>query len=117
VLDVRNQIIETLIEGSRCLAAIGGNDLARVCDNGSTTGNIVNRNRYQEGKKKHHARNGAAVVDIAMTSALEQEADHGRLNGLNTIFGMDDFLEFMVALRVIGINICRLSEDVRMRGK
>jgi hypothetical protein len=52
-----------------------------------------------------------------MTSTDEHEADHGRSDGINTIFGMDDFLEFMVALRVIGIDINRLSEDAKMRGK
>jgi hypothetical protein len=52
-----------------------------------------------------------------MTSALEQEANHGHLDGLDTTIGMDDFLEFMVALRVIGIVIYRLSKNAKMRGK
>jgi hypothetical protein len=78
---------------------------------------LIETNLERTTKNKHHARNGAAVVDIAMTSTLEEEAKHGHLNGLNTIFGMDDFLEFMVALRVIEINIYRLSEGAKMRGK
>jgi hypothetical protein len=52
-----------------------------------------------------------------MTSALEQEGYHGHSNGLDTICGMDDFLEFMVALRVIGIGRYRLSEAAKMRSK
>jgi hypothetical protein len=105
------------MEGSRRLSAIWGNDLERVRDNRTTSGNVINRNKSWEDKKKHHARNGAAVVDIAMTSALEQEGYHGHSNGLDTICGMDDFLEFMVALRVIGIGRYRLSEAAKMRSK
>jgi hypothetical protein len=52
-----------------------------------------------------------------MTSTLEQEANHSPLNGLNTIVRMDDFLELMVTLRVIRIDVNRLSGDVKMRGK
>jgi hypothetical protein len=49
-----------------------------------------------------------------MTSALEHEANHGHLDGLDTIFGMGDFLDFMVALRVIGIDIYRLARMPRL---
>jgi hypothetical protein len=52
-----------------------------------------------------------------MTSTLKHGADHGHSDALDTIFWMDDFLEFMVVLRVIGIDINRLGEDAKMRSK
>jgi hypothetical protein len=52
-----------------------------------------------------------------MTSTLKHGANHGHSDGLDTIFGMDDFLEIMVALGVLRIDINRLGEDAKMRSK
>ena len=114
---VGNKSVETLIIGSLRHPAIRGNDLARVHDNRATTGNIVDRNKSGKDKNKHHARNGAAVVNIAMTSALKHGADHGHSNSLDTMIGMDYFLEFTVTLGVTRINIHGLGEDAKMRSK
>jgi hypothetical protein len=86
-LVVGNKSVDTLIIGSLRHPAIRGNDLAQVRDNRATTGNIVDRNKSRKDKNKHHARNRAAVVNIAMTSAFKHGANHGHSDSLNTIIG------------------------------
>jgi hypothetical protein len=52
-----------------------------------------------------------------MTSALKHGANHGHSDSLNTIIGMDYFLEFTVTLGVTRINVHGLGEDAKMRSK
>jgi hypothetical protein len=59
----------------------------------------------------------AAVLNIAMTSALKHGANHGHSDSLDTIIGMDYFLEFTVTLGVTRINVHGLGEDAKMRSK
>jgi hypothetical protein len=52
-----------------------------------------------------------------MTFTLKDGADNGHLEGLDTIIGMDYFLEFTVTLGLTRINIHRLGEDAKIGSK